>query len=198
MDFTSVEYTDSYSKVEDCPPAGKPEFAFIGRSNVGKSSLINALCERKALAFTSSQPGKTQSINFYTINEAWLLVDLPGYGYAKVSKTMRSNWKTMVEGYLENRESLFCVFQLIDHSIPPQQADIDFSNWLGERQIPFILVFTKADKRSKDKKTPTVKAYLEKLSGYWEVLPPHFVASAVKGTGLKEIRAYIREVLPVQ
>ncbi|HCK23107.1 MAG TPA: YihA family ribosome biogenesis GTP-binding protein, partial [Bacteroidetes bacterium] len=169
MDFTSVVYSDSFSKVEDCPPAGKPEFAFIGRSNVGKSSLINALCERKALAFTSSQPGKTQSINFYTINDAWLLVDLPGYGYAKVSKTMRSSWKVMVEGYLENRESLFCVFQLIDHAIPPQQADIDFSNWLGEREIPFVLVFTKADKRSKDKKTNTVKAYLEKLAGYWEV-----------------------------
>ena len=196
MDFTSVVYSDSFSKVEDCPPAGKPEFAFIGRSNVGKSCLINALCERKALAFTSSQPGKTQSINFYTINDAWLLVDLPGYGYAKVSKTMRSSWKVMVEGYLENRESLFCVFQLIDHAIPPQQADIDFSNWLGEREIPFVLVFTKADKRSKDKKTNTVKAYLEKLAGYWEVMPPYFVASAVKGTGLPEIRSYIRQVLP--
>ena len=196
MDFTSVVYSDSFSKVEDCPPAGKPEFAFIGRSNVGKSSLINALCERKALAFTSSKPGKTQSINFYTINDAWLLVDLPGYGYAKVSKTMRSSWKVMVEGYLENRESLFCVFQLIDHAIPPQQADIDFSNWLGEREIPFVLVFTKADKRSKDKKTNTVKAYLEKLAGYWEVMPPYFVASAVKGTGLPEIRSYIRQVLP--
>lgn len=195
MEFKSAEYVNSFSSVQDCPEPGLLELAFIGRSNVGKSSLINALCSRNALAYTSSQPGKTQSINFFLVNNQWYLVDLPGYGYARVSKTQRADWKKMVNGYLEKRQPLFCVFQLIDASIPPQAPDIEFSNWLGELGVPFVLVFTKADKKKKTK-IATKEAYLEKLQTTWDALPPHFVTSATDKRGLEELRSYIIQILP--
>jgi len=189
MEFNEVSYLGSFSKVQDCPSSNMPEFAFIGRSNVGKSSLINALCSRKALAYTSSHPGKTQSINLYTIENSVILTDLPGYGYAKVSKSMRKAWLKMVNTYLLKREHLYCVMQLIDGSIPPQQADIDFTNWLGENQLPLAFVFTKMDKKKKIGSGP--EAYLDKLKENWESMPPSYVVSSVKKTGLIQLREFL-------
>lgn len=195
MEIQSAVYLNSFSKVDDCPAPKETEIAFIGRSNVGKSSLINAFCGQQALAYTSSQPGKTQSINFYLVNNLWYLVDLPGYGYARVSKVQRAAWVNMVQGYLARRESLHCVLQLIDASIPPQQADLDFSNWLGEQGIPFVLVFTKADKKKKTKLN-TKDAYLTKMEETWHSLPQAFTTSALDKRGLDELRYYIFSILP--
>lgn len=196
MESVQAEYKGSFSKVDECPDPGLPEMAFIGRSNVGKSSLVNAICLQKNLAYISSNPGKTQSINFYLLNEVLYLVDLPGYGYARVSRTQRSAWEKMVRGYLEQRTSLFCVFQLVDASIPPQQADLDFTNWLGEQGLPVTLVFTKTDKRKKDK-AAGAQAYLKKLSEFWEQLPPHLSTSSTTGAGVDLLRKYMQELLPV-
>jgi GTP-binding protein len=195
MEIRSAIYVNSFSKVTDCPTPKEAEIAFIGRSNVGKSSLINAFCGLQALAYTSSQPGKTQSINFYLVNDGWYLVDLPGYGYARVSKTQRAAWGDMVQRYLSERPSLHCVFQLIDASIPPQQADLDFSNWLGEQGIPFVLVFTKADKKKKTK-LKTQEAYLAKMEETWNTLPASFTTSAMDKRGLNELRNYVGAILP--
>lgn len=189
MEFNNVDYAGSFSFVDDCPDLSLPEVALIGRSNVGKSSLINALCERRSLAFISSHPGKTQSINLYVVNEKVVLTDLPGYGYAKVSKAMRGKWEKMVRNYLLNRKGLYCVLQLVDASIPPQSSDIEFSNQLGEQTIPFVIVFTKTDKRSKTGSGR--KAYLAKLQETWETLPPSYAVSAVKRTGLDPLREFI-------
>lgn len=171
-----------------------PEFAFIGRSNVGKSSLINLLTDRRELALTSGKPGKTQTINFFLINKSWNLVDLPGYGYARVSREQRGKWEEMIAGYLINRPQLMNVFQLIDGSIPPQAIDLEFTNWLGEKQIPFALIFTKTDKRPKGIKDP-IPAYMDALSKDWDTLPTMFVTSSTKRIGKAEVLDYLTVIL---
>lgn len=171
-----------------------PEFAFIGRSNVGKSSLINMLTGRRELALTSARPGKTQTINFFLINESWHVVDLPGYGYAKVSRDLRKTWEGMISNYLINREQLLCVFQLVDAGIPPQAIDLEFTNWLGEHQIPFAILFTKGDKRPKGPKG-TMTAYQNEMLKTWETLPTMFLTSSTKRTGREEVLDYMRGIL---
>lgn len=171
-----------------------PEFAFIGRSNVGKSSLINTLVERKQLARTSHQPGKTQLLNLFLINESWFLADLPGYGYAKVSKKTRGKWQQRLENYFQYRTQLTNAFVLIDGCIPPQKIDIEFCNWLGEMGVPFSLVFTKIDKR-KYGKGQQVASFERTLLETWDELPPTFKTSAVTGQGRKELLDYIEEIL---
>lgn len=199
----SAVFTGSFPRYEDCPPGGRPEYAFIGRSNVGKSSLINALTSQKKLAKTSGTPGKTQLINYFLINHiagkksahtGWYLVDLPGYGYAKVSKTSRQKWERMIRKYLVMRESLTAVFVLIDARIAPQPMDLAFIEWLGEQQVPFVLVFTKADKQKPVETEEKVAAFLQAMKENWETLPPHFITSAVKGTGCEDLLGYVNAV----
>jgi GTP-binding protein len=195
-DISDVSFVGSFVDAEKCPATGLPEFAFIGRSNVGKSSLINFICQEKELARTSAKPGKTQTINFFLAESKWYLVDLPGYGYARISKTTREDWQEMINNYLAHRETLFCTFVLIDASIPPQKRDIEFVNWLGEIQIPFVLVFTKMDKKSKDGKQPQhIIDFLATLAETWENVPQHFETSAVKEFGRKEIVNFIHHCL---
>lgn len=177
------------------PDPDKAEVAFIGRSNVGKSSLINMLLNRKDLAHTSSQPGKTQTVNHYLIDSSWYLVDLPGYGFAKVSRTTREGWEKMLNAYLKNRENLLCLFVLVDVRIPPQESDIGFINRLGQEQIPIAIVFTKADKAGREEMQKNMNAFRETLLQDWEELPPCFITSAVKGQGRDEMLAYLREVI---
>jgi len=184
----------SNTKVELCPAPTKPEYAFIGRSNVGKSSLINMLTEQKGLAKTSASPGKTQLINHFLINDTWYLVDLPGYGYAKVSKDSRESWRRMINYYLQHRENLTCVFVLIDSRHDPLKQDLDFLEYLGKAGVPFVIVFTKTDKQSAAKTDSTIAAYKRKLLETWEELPRIFLTSAVKRGGRDEILAYIDEV----
>lgn len=194
MKINSAEFTISSSHVAGCPETKLPEYAFIGRSNVGKSSLINMLTERKGLAMTSATPGKTMLINHFLVNGSWFLVDLPGYGYAKRSKQATEKLNKLIEGYILKRESLTNLFLLIDSRIPPQKIDLDFINWLGENAIPFALVFTKADKISGAKVHAGVKAFLEKLREDWEELPPYFVTSSAKGLGRDMVLGYIDEI----
>jgi len=184
----------SNTKVELCPAPIMPEYAFIGRSNVGKSSLINMLTEQKGLAKTSASPGKTQLINHFLINNTWYLVDLPGYGYAKVSKDSRDSWRRMINYYLQHRENLTCVFVLIDSRHEPMQPDLDFLEYLGKAGVPFVIVFTKTDKQSAAKTDSTIAAYKRKLLETWEELPRIFLTSAVKRDGRDEILAYIDEI----
>ena len=171
-----------------------PEFAFIGRSNVGKSSLINMLTERKGLAKTSSSPGKTQLINHFVINDEWFLVDLPGYGYAKVSKTSRAEWARMINYYLLNRHNLMCVCVLIDSRHAPQAADLEFMEKLGEEGIPFVMVFTKADKQSTAQTKTLLTDYLHKMSEIWDELPRYFLTSAETALGREEVLEFIAGV----
>jgi len=173
------------------PPPSLPEYAFIGRSNVGKSSLINMLANHKTIAKTSSKPGKTQTINHFLVNNSWYLVDLPGYGYARTSKTNREKWAKMIHDYLVLRENLQVVFALIDARLEPQKNDLEFVNSLGERQIPFALIFTKSDKLSATKVSNNVEAFKHAMLESWEELPPIFVSSAVTGKGRDEILNYI-------
>lgn len=189
-----IAYTGSYPRLEDCPPAEAPEFAFIGRSNVGKSSLINMLSGRKSLAKVSGTPGKTQTLNFFWTAEGWYLVDLPGYGYAKVSKSLRKNWEQLIRNYLVRRPTLACVFLLIDGSIPPQASDMEFARFLGESRVPFALVFTKTDKVSKTKRQALRTAFDQKMLEEWEALPQAFQTSAEKKQGQDELLAYIRDI----
>ena len=195
MEIINAEYLISSPSVEDCPKADRPEYAFIGRSNVGKSSLINMLTNKREVAKTSGSPGKTQLINHFNIKsnnkEEWYIVDLPGYGFAKVSQSQRKSWQKMIEGYIRKRENLLSLFVLIDSRHEPQKLDIDFVNQLGEWQVPFALVFTKADKTTQRETAANVKKFLEKMRENWEFLPPNFVTSAVKHTGSKQILAYI-------
>ena len=176
------------------PVANMPEYAFIGRSNVGKSSLINMLVNQHGLAKTSQRPGKTQLINHFLINEKWYIVDLPGYGYAKVSKSSRENWEKFIRNYITKRESLQCVFVLIDSRLEPQKIDIEFCCWMGEIQIPFALVFTKADKQSTVKTDKNVAAFKKALNDWFEEIAPNFVTSAEKGLGKDKILDFIEEV----
>ena len=171
-----------------------PEYAFIGRSNVGKSSLINMLTGRNGLAKTSSSPGKTQLINQFVINDTWFLVDLPGYGYAKVSKTSRAEWARMINFYLRNRANLMCVCVLIDSRHPPQPADMEFMEKLGEESIPFVMIFTKTDKQSTAQTKALMAAYLQKMSKIWDELPRYFQTSAETGLGREEVLDFIEEV----
>ncbi len=194
MKINTAEFVISNTDVSKCPQTGLPEYAFIGRSNVGKSSLINMLTNNKKLAMTSSTPGKTLLINHFLINKQWYLVDLPGYGYANRSKKGVANIQKVIGSYLEQRMEMTCLFVLIDSRLEPQKIDLDFMAWLGENQVPFAIVFTKADKQSKLRTDINVKAYLEKLSEQWEELPPYFVTSALKGTGRDELLAYIESI----
>jgi GTP-binding protein len=185
-------FVGSFVREEQCPQADLPEFAFIGRSNVGKSSLINMLCSTKGLAKVSNTPGKTQLMNYFRIDDAWFMVDLPGYGYAKVSQTQRAAWERMIWYFLKNRKPLACVFALIDGMIPPQKMDIEFLNKLGQYNIPFVMVYTKTDRITQRELSVNMDAMDKKLSETWENLPEKFITSAEKGMGRKEILNYIK------
>ena len=175
-----------------CPKPTKPEYAFIGRSNVGKSSLINMLTAHKGLAKTSQKPGKTNLINHFDIDDTWFLVDLPGYGYAKTSQTNREKWALMIKDYLINRgDSLVCIFVLIDSRLPPQDIDLDFLEFLSENELPFVMVFTKADKQSLPKTQSLMAAYKRKMMETWEEMPHNFVSSAETKMGREKIIDYI-------
>lgn len=197
MEIKSAKFISSYTSLEKLPKTDLPELAFIGRSNVGKSSLINMLCNQQKLAKTSSTPGKTQTINHFLIDEAWYLVDLPGYGYAKVSKKMRTQWEEMIRLYLLKREALYCVFVLIDSRVPPQNSDIEFITWLGENGIPLSIVFTKADKLKVTEVDENIKAFKTELLKFWEEIPPSFISSAEKKTGKDELLAYFNDIIQI-
>ena len=194
MIIKSAEFVISNSRVEKCPTTGLPEYAFIGRSNVGKSSLINMLTARKGLAMTSQKPGKTQLINHFIINDAWYLVDLPGYGYARLGKDSRDSLRRMIEDYVLERKELVLLFVLLDCRHEPQKIDLEFIQWLGEEGVPFALVFTKADKLSKGRLAANVEAYKAKLHEEWEELPPIFVTSSEERMGRDELLSYIEEI----
>lgn len=194
MVIKTATYLISSPDWTKCPKPDYPEYAFIGRSNVGKSSLINLLVNNEKLAKTSGTPGKTQLINHFEINNSWYLVDLPGYGFAKRSMSQRKQWEKMIEDYLRKRENLMNVFVLIDSRHSPQKIDIDFINQLGEWQIPFSLVFTKADKSTQLEVSRNIKSFLNKMKESWEFLPPHFVTSTVKKSGRDKILDYIEEL----
>ena len=194
MKIKSAEFVISNTDYTKCPKPDKPEYAFIGRSNVGKSSLINMLTGRSKLAKTSGKPGKTQLINHFLINDSWFLVDLPGYGWAQVSKTLKEKWDKMIREYLIHRENLYNVFVLVDSRIPPQKIDIEFIQWMGEREIPFSIIFTKADKRNSPKTQATVASFKKILKNTWEEIPPIFVTSSVSKTGQKEILSFISDI----
>lgn len=194
MEIKYSEFTLSAPNVNMCPADMRPEYAFIGRSNVGKSSLINMLCNHKGLAKTSSTPGKTLLINHFFINKEWYLVDLPGYGFAKRSKSMRQKIQNMISSYILMREQLANVFVLVDIRLEPQKIDLDFIDWLGNSSIPFSIVFTKADKLSLQKSNENVNKYLEVLKETWEEFPPYFVTSSENKRGREEILAYIDSI----
>jgi len=189
---TSVFFKSS-SKVEECPLPDKPEYALIGRSNVGKSSLLNMLTGRNGLAMVSAKPGKTKLINHFLMDSTWYLVDLPGYGWAKVSKTEKEKWGATTRYYLRNRPNLMYVFVLIDSRLDPQKIDIEFCNWLGENEIPFILVFTKCDKNSQHNTNTNVKKFTAELLKWWESVPPLFLTSSVNKHGKDELLQFIKE-----
>ena len=191
MVIKSAEFVISNSQVSKCPTTGLPEYAFIGRSNVGKSSLINMLTGRKGLAMTSQKPGKTQLINHFIINDAWYLVDLPGYGYARLSKDGREKLKKMIEDYTLERKELICLFVLVDARHNPQKIDLEFIEWLGEEGVPFALVFTKADKLTKGKLAANIESYKARLRQQWEELPPLFITSSEERLGREELLDYI-------
>lgn len=195
MKIKSAEYLVSSPDFTKAPPPDKPEFAFIGRSNVGKSSLINMLADNSKLAKTSGTPGKTQLINHFLINDEWYLVDLPGYGFAKISQSTRNRWEQMIENYLRKRENLANVFVLLDSRHTPQKIDLEFVNKLGKWQVPFSLVFTKADKETQRVVSQNVKQFLEKMRETWQFLPAHVVTSAVKKTGRDKILGAIEQAM---
>ncbi len=195
MEIKKAEFTISSAKLSQCPNEDRAELAFIGRSNVGKSSLINMLTDRKALAKTSATPGKTVLINHFNINDSWYLVDLPGYGFAKRSKKVQDELTQMISSYILNREQLVNVFLLIDIRHDPQKIDLEFMEWLGENGIPFSIVFTKADKIGSGKVKINVKKYLDSLLNTWEELPPHFITSSEKRIGKEELLDYIEKIL---
>ena len=191
----SAEYIGSYQHEKECPKESLPEFAFIGRSNVGKSSLINLITNRKELAKVSQTPGKTQSLNFFKIDGSWFLVDLPGYGYAKVAKSARSGFTKMIKTYLESREHLYCVFILVDASIPAQKIDLDFISWLGQKQVPFAIVFTKADKEKQNTVSKNIVDFKTKLKANWKELPAFFMTSSVKRSGGEKLMEFVKDCL---
>lgn len=191
MRVTQAEFTTSSTVITQCPKEDRPEYALIGRSNVGKSSLINALTGKKKLAKISGTPGKTILINHFLINRDWYLVDLPGYGFAKRSKTERGKWQKMIKSYILNRTSLMTLFVLVDLRIPPQTIDLEFIDWLGISQIPFVIVLTKADKLKLQQANNNLKAYKEKLLENWEELPEMIVTSSQTGLGKEDLLKYV-------
>jgi GTP-binding protein len=195
MDIKSATYLISNVRVDACPTPDMPEFAFIGRSNVGKSSLINMLTSSTKLAKVSSNPGKTQTINHFIINKDWYLVDLPGYGYAKVSQTQRAAWQKMIANYLQKRENLVTVFVLIDVRLKPQKNDLDFLAQLGEWKVPFNIVFTKADKITQREASKNAKQFIETMRKEWQFIPRSFLTSTVKHLGKKELLGYLDEMI---
>lgn len=194
MNISSAEFIISNSDVKKCPEGNFPEYAFIGRSNVGKSSLINMLTARKGLAMTSSTPGKTMLINHFLINKNWYLVDLPGYGYAKRGQKGQQQIQNIIEGYILQRQQMACLFLLIDCRHEPQQIDLDFIEWLGENGVPFAMVFTKADKLKGGRLNANIRQYLAKLQEQWEELPPHFITSSESRLGREELLDYIERI----
>ena len=195
MQIKTISFLQSVVDWKKCPDSSLPEYAFIGRSNVGKSSLINMLANNNKLAKISGRPGKTQTINHFIVNNQWYLVDLPGYGYAKVSKKTKSIFQEFITDYFETREQLVCAFVLIDIRLEAQKIDIEFIEYLGESEIPFCIVFTKADKISKTKIDSHVAAYKKQLIAHnWEEMPPYFVTSATEGTGKDTLLNYIEEI----
>ena len=191
MEIKSAEFVSSYVSYKDCPAADRPEYAFVGRSNVGKSSLINMLLDRKKLVKTSQSPGKTQLINHFIINNNWYFVDLPGYGYAKVAKSMRKDFNKLIKEYAFNRENLMCLFVLLDSRHKPQKNDLDFMRWLGESQIPFSMIFTKVDKLSSSAVNKNIQNYKKEMLKEWEALPDIFITSSEQKIGRTEILDYI-------
>ena len=194
MKITSAEFVMSNSDVAKCPKNRLPEYAFIGRSNVGKSSLINMLTERKNLAKTSGRPGKTQLINHFLINKNWFLVDLPGYGYARVSKSSKKVFQKFITAYFSKRTQLVAAFVLIDCRHDPQKIDLEFMQWLGENRIPFSIIFTKADKLGKTKLPVKINAYIHEMMHYWSEMPPYFITSSASGLGREEVLGYIDSI----
>ena len=195
MLIKTAEFVISSARADRCPPTeGKPEYAFIGRSNVGKSSLINMLTGRKKLAMTSATPGKTLLINHFSINNEWYLVDLPGYGYAKRGKKEMEKLRNRIEYYVLERKELTCLFVLIDSRLTPQRIDLEFIQWLGEEGVPFALIFTKADKSKTTELRKNVDGFLNELRKEWEELPPHFVTSSAQGRGRDEVLDYIEQI----
>lgn len=198
MEIKQAEFVSSVVDVGKCPAPNKPEFAFIGRSNVGKSSLLNMLTNRKSLAKTSNTPGKTQTINHFIINDSWYLVDLPGYGFARVSKEKREGFGKIIENYVLKRENLHCLFVLVDARLEPQKVDLDFIQWSGENEIPLALIFTKADKLTRNQLNRSVAMYKSTLSRTWEELPPMLVTSSVEKTGRDDVLLFIEKALGQQ
>ena len=194
MEIKEARFLISNTDVERCPKPDKPEYAFIGRSNVGKSSLINMLAQKKALAKISGTPGKTRLINHFVINEEWYLVDLPGYGYAKIAKKERQKWEKLVRDYVLSRKNLICIFVLIDMRHKPQQIDLEFMEWLGTNQVPFTIIFTKADKLKPGVLEMNIETYRNKMYESWAEIPMHFVSSAEKSMGRIEILNYIERL----
>ena len=194
MEITSAEFVISNTDYRKCPDTNFPEYAFIGRSNVGKSSLINMLTGQKGLAMTSARPGKTLLINHFLINKSWYLVDLPGYGYAKRDRKSQEQIKQIIESYILRREQMTCLFLLVDSRLEPQRIDQTFIEWLGENGVPFAIVFTKADKLGSGKLKLNIQAYLEKLQEQWEELPPYFITSSEDRTGRNELLNYIAKI----
>ncbi len=194
MKINKAEFAISSPTVQKCPNDTKAEYAFIGRSNVGKSSLINMLCNSKGLAKTSATPGKTLLINHFIVNNEWYIVDLPGYGYAKHSKTVRNKLEQMIASYILQREQLINVFVLIDIRHDPQAIDVEFINWLGKSKIPFSIIFTKADKLTPTKAKQNAEKYMTKLEVVWEILPPYIITSSTHKTGRDEVLDYIENI----
>ena len=195
MKITAADFFISNSRADKCPEGQRHEFAFIGRSNVGKSSLINMLTQRKGLAMTSATPGKTMLINHFLINNEWFIVDLPGYGYAKRSKKETEKLFHLISHYVAERQQLTCLFVLIDSRLTPQQIDLDFIQFLGENEVPFVIVFTKSDKNKAGETRKNVDGFLHKLQEEWEELPPHFITSSTKNTGREEVLDFIENCL---
>lgn len=194
MIVKAAEFVCSNTQISKLPPPVKPEYAFIGRSNVGKSSLINMLTNKKGLAKTSQTPGKTQLINHFLINDSWYIVDLPGYGYARASKSKKADWDKFIHTYLDKRESLQCVLVLIDSRLEPQKIDLEFCNWLGEKGLSFVLVFTKADKQSVTKTDQNIALFKKALLASFEEAPQYFITSAENQLGRDEVLSFISGV----
>lgn len=185
----------SNTEIKNCPTDKKPEFAFIGRSNVGKSSLINMLTAKKGLAKTSGTPGKTQLINHFLINDQWYIVDLPGYGYARASKSMRSKWEKFIADYLTKRETLMNIFVLLDARLEPQKIDLEFMNWCGQKGLPFSMVFTKIDKLSSSVLQKNLAKYKKEMLKFWEEMPPVFTSSSTSGFGREQLLNYVEAII---